>query len=209
MQKNCKMIVVACNTVSSLAMEYLQSHFPLPIIGVIQPGVDFAIQITKNNKIGVIGTQATIQSNAYVKALHSIMPDIKVISKACPLFVPLAEEGIVDGDIPSAIADFYLKDIQSSDIDTVILGCTHYPLLKKVIGAVLGSGITLIDSGNAIAKAVTFELDKHDLISTIKKGSTQCFVTDDPKYFDVVASKLLQTTITPVSYTHLTLPTKA
>jgi len=203
MQKNCKMIVVACNTVSSLAMDYLQSHFPLPIIGVIQPGVDFAIQITKNNKIGVIGTQATIQSNAYVKALHSIMPDIRVISKACPLFVPLAEEGIIDGDIPLAIAGFYLKDIQSSDIDTVILGCTHYPLLKKVIGAVLGSRITLIDSGNAIARAVTFELDKHNLISTIKKGGTQCFVTDDPKYFDVFSSKFLQTPITQTQHIDL------
>ena len=195
-QKNCKMIVVACNTVSSLAMDYLQSHFPLPVIGVIQPGVEFAIQITKNNKIGVIGTQATIKSNAYAKAIHSIMPDIKVISKACPLFVPLAEEGIVEGDIPLTIADFYLKDIQSSEIDTVILGCTHYPLIKKIIGLVLGNQITLIDSGNAIAKAVTFELNKYNLISTIKKGEIQCFVTDDPKYFDVFASKYLHTPIT-------------
>ena len=202
-KQDCKMIVVACNTVSSLAIHYLQSHFSLPVIGVIQPGVDFAIKITKNKKIGILGTQGTIQSNAYGKALQSIMPDIKVISKACPLFVPLAEEGIVDGDIPSAIAEFYLKDIQSSDIDTVILGCTHYPLLKKVIGAALGSRITLVDSGNAIAKAVTFELDKHNLISTIKKGGTQCFVTDDPKYFDAFASKFLQTSITQTQHIDL------
>ena len=121
------------------------------------------------------------------------MPDIKVISKACPLFVPLAEEGIVEGEIPLSIANFYLKDIQSSDIDTVILGCTHYPLIKKIIGTVLGSRITLVDSGNAIAKAVKFELDKHNLISTIKKGEIQCFVTDDPQYFDIFATQFLHT----------------
>ena len=194
-KQDCKMIVVACNTVSSLAIHYLQSHFSLPVIGVIQPGVDFAIKITKNKKIGILGTQGTIQSNAYGKALQSIIPDIKVISKACPLFVPLVEEGLVEGEIPLSIADFYLKEFQYSDVDTVILGCTHYPLLKKVIGAFLGKNITLVDSGNAIARSVEYELNSHKLISTANKGEIQCFVTDDPKYFDNLASRFLHKSI--------------
>ena len=202
-KQDCKMIVVACNTVSSLAIHYLQSHFSLPVIGVIQPGVDFAIKITKNKKIGILGTQGTIQSNAYGKALQSIIPDIKVISKACPLFVPLVEEGLVEGEIPLSIADFYLKEFQYSDVDTVILGCTHYPLIKKIISLVLGDRINLIDSGNAIAKAVTSELNNHNLFSTDKRGNIQCFVTDDSKSFNNFASRFLYKDITETHHIDL------
>ena len=202
-QQNCKMIVVACNTVSSTAMHYLQSHFSLPIIGVIKPGVDFAINTTKNKNIGVLGTQGTIKSNAYGKELLSKVPDIKIISKACPLFVPLVEEGLVEGEIPFSIACFYLKELKSSDIDTIILGCTHYPLLKKVIGAFLGRKITLVDSGNAIAKSVAHELNSHKLISTDSTGEIKCFVTDDPKYFDILASRFLHKSITEAKHIDL------
>ena len=202
-QQNCKIIVVACNTVSSMAIRYLQSHFSLPIIGVIKPGVDFAINITKNDNIGVLGTQGTIKSNAYGKELLSKVPDIKIISKACPLFVPLVEEGLVEGEIPLSVAGYYLKGLQSSDIDTVILGCTHYPLLKKVIGAFLGKKITLVDSGNAIARSVAYELNSHKLISTSNKGEVQCFVTDDPKYFDILASRFLHKSITQAKHIDL------
>ncbi len=194
-QQNCKMVVVACNTVSSMAIDFLQSNFSLPIIGVIKPGVNFAINITKNKKIGVLGTQGTIKSNAYGKELISKVPDIKVISKACPLFVPLVEEGLVEGKIPQSIVGFYLQGIQSFDIDTVILGCTHYPLLKETIGQFLGRRITLVDSGNAIAEAVVSELINHKLISTDKKGKVQCFVTDDPNSFDILASRFLHKSI--------------
>ena len=202
-QQNCKIIVVACNTVSSMAIHYLQSHFYLPIIGVINPGVDFAINITKNKNIGVLGTQGTINSNAYGKELLSKVPDIKIISKACPLFVPLVEEGLVEGEIPLSVAGLYLKGLQSSDVDTVILGCTHYPLLKKVIGAFLGKKITLVDSGNAIARSVAYELNSHKLISTSNKGEIQCFVTDDPKYFDILASRFLHKNITEAKHIDL------
>ena len=194
-QQNCKMIVVACNTVSSMAIDFLQSNFSLPIIGVIKPGVDFAINITKNNRICVLGTQGTIKSNAYGKELISRVPDMKIFSKACPLFVPLVEEGLVEGEIAQSIVGFYLQGIQPTDIDTVILGCTHYPLLKDTIGKFLGRSITLIDSGNAIAEAVVSELANHKLISTDKKGKVQFFVTDDPKSFDILASRFLNKTI--------------
>ena len=202
-QQNCKIIVVACNTVSSMAIHYLQSHFSLPIIGVIKPGVDFAINITKNKNIGVLGTQGTIKSNAYGKELLSKVPNIKIISKACPLFVPLVEEGLVEGEIPFSVAGFYLKELQSSNIDTVILGCTHYPLLKNVIGEFLGKKITLVDSGNAIARSVEYKLDSHKLISTSNKGEIQCFVTDDPKYFDILASRFLHKNITEAKHIDL------
>ena len=202
-QKNCKIIVVACNTVSSMVIHYLQSHFSLPIIGVIKPGVDFAINITKNKNIGVLGTQGTIKSNAYEKELLSKVPDIKIISKACPLFVPLVEEGLVEGEIPFSVAGFYLKELQSSNIDTVILGCTHYPLLKNVIGEFLGKKITLVDSGNAIARSVEYKLNSHKLISTSNKGEIQCFVTDDPKYFDILASRFLHKKITEAKHIDL------
>ena len=199
-QQNCKMIVIACNTVSSMAINFLQSHFSLPIVGVIKPGVEFAIKITKNKKIGILGTQGTINSNAYGKELLSKVPDIKIVSKACPLFVPLVEEGLVEGEIPSSIAGLYLKEVKSSDIDTVILGCTHYPLLKETIGEFLGKKITLVDSGNATAKAVASELHNHKLISTDKNGKIQCFVTDDPKSFDILASRFLRTNITAAQH---------
>jgi len=202
-QQNCKMIVVACNTVSSMAINYLQSHFSLPIIGVIKPGVDFAINTTENKSIGVLGTQGTIKSNAYGLELLSKVPDIKIISKACPLFVPLVEEGLVEGKIPFSIVGFYLQELKSSDIDTIILGCTHYPLLKKVIGAFLGRKITLIDSGNAIAKSVAFELSNHKLNSTDSTGEIQCFVTDDPKCFDILASRFLHKSIAEAKHIDL------
>ena len=117
--------------------------------------------------------------------------------------MPLVEEGLVEGEIPLSIAGFYLKGLQSSDIDTIILGCTHYPLLKKVIGAFLGKKITLVDSGNAIAKSVAYELNSHKLISTSNKGEVQCFVTDDPKYFDILASRFLHKSITQAKHIDL------
>ena len=117
--------------------------------------------------------------------------------------MPLVEEGLVEGEIPLSIAGFYLKGLQSSDVDTIILGCTHYPLLKKVIGAFLGKKITLVDSGNAIAKSVAYELNSHKLISTSNKGEVQCFVTDDPKYFDILASRFLHKSITQAKHIDL------
>ena len=190
-EQDCKMIVVACNTASSLALKFLKSEFSLPIIGVIQPGVMSALNTSKNYNIGVLGTQATIKSDAYGKYLNAIHPDVKTVSRACPLFVPLVEEGLVEGSIPLSIADLYLNSIKNTNVDTVILGCTHYPLLKNIIEAVLGGQIRLVDSGQATASIVVSKLNDYKLLSEKNKGEIQCFVTDSPTSFDALAGRFL------------------
>ena len=128
-KKDCKIIIVACNTASAVALKYLESTFSIPIVGVIESGVNKGIQMCQNNKIAVLGTAATIRSNAYGKRINAVNPEAFVISQACPLFVHLAEEGWIEGEIPKQIADYYLAEIKKVGVDTVILGCTHYPLL--------------------------------------------------------------------------------
>jgi len=130
-KKQIKMLVVACNTSSSVSLHVLRERFPIPVIGVIEPGVRAALKVTKNGKIGIIGTEATVQSESYAKKIKSLNPNIEVISIACPLFVPLVEDGILEGTIAELVVERYLKDMKNSGIDTLILGCTHYPLLKK------------------------------------------------------------------------------
>ena len=187
--KDCKIIIVACNTVSALALKYLSSIFSTPIIGVIEPGVKKGIQITKNNKIAVLGTYATIRSNAYGEGIKSLNPEISVTSQACPLFVPLAEEGWVEGKIPNQIATHYLSRIKKIGVDTVILGCTHYPLLRKTINRSLGEDVSLVDSGDAVVKNVLSILKKIKGFSPKKEGKINSFVTDDPHLFDSIASR--------------------
>tara|TARA_B100000427_G_C15514038_1_gene597451 strand:+ start:1833 stop:2627 length:795 start_codon:yes stop_codon:yes gene_type:complete len=187
--KDCKMIVVACNTVSALALDYLQANFSIPIIGVIDPGVDRAIKITQNNKIAVLGTSATIRSDAYGKRLKAINSEIVVTSQACPLFVPLVEEGWVDGKVPLEIATHYFTTIRKIGVDTVILGCTHYPLLKKIIKDSLGNSICLVDSGEAVVFNVISVLEKMKGLSIGENGEIRCYVTDDPSLFNNLASR--------------------
>ena len=187
--QDCKMIVVACNTVSALALDYLNSTFSIPIIGVIGPGVEKAVEISQNNKIAVLGTSATIRSDAYGKRLKAIKPEVIVTSQACPLFVPLAEEGWSDGEIPSRIATYYFSSIKKMDVDTVILGCTHYPLLEKTIHSCLGDHIRLVDSGEAVVKNVISSLEKMKGLSSINRGQIRCYVTDDPSLFNSIASR--------------------
>ena len=187
--QDCKMIVVACNTVSALALDYLNSTFSIPIIGVIDPGVQKAVKITQNNKIAVLGTSATIRSDAYGKRLKDIKPEIVVTSQACPLFVPLAEEGWVHGPIPFQIAAHYFSTIKKMEVDTVILGCTHYPLLKNIIHSCLGGHIHLVDSGEAVVDNVITELEKMNGLSSSAHGQIRCYVTDDPSLFNNIASR--------------------
>ena len=188
-KQDCKMIVVACNTVSALALDYLKSIFSIPIIGVIDSGVEKAVKISRNNRIAVLGTSATIDSDAYGKRLKAIKPDIMVTSQACPLFVPLAEEGWVEGKIPLEIAMHYFSSIKKMDVDTVILGCTHYPLLKKTIHSCLGDHIRLVDSGEAVVKNVISEVEKMKGLSSSTRGKIRCYVTDDPTLFNNIARR--------------------
>ncbi len=190
--KNVKAIVVACNTVSSVALKELRNNFNVPIIGMIEPGAKSAVKETKNGLIGVIGTRATINNKAYSKEINVIEPDIKVFEKPCPLFVPLAEEGWVNHKAAYEIAEEYLKELRDLKIDTLVLGCTHYPILAKVIQEVIGENVKLIDSGIASAEVVNKELDRLDLHSNkYSQGDQDFFVSDIPVKFKEVAELFL------------------
>ena len=158
--ENAKLIVVACNTVSALALPTLQSEFQVPILGVIIPGSQAAIHATRNKNIGVIGTIATISSNAYTAALNEIESSIQITAQACPLFVPLVEEGWLNGLVPSEITATYLKNINVANVDTLILGCTHYPLLKPIIKDHVNDNTVLIDSAETVAEEAAIILIK-------------------------------------------------
>ena len=190
-KKDCKMVIVACNTASSLAIDYLQKKFSLPIIGVIDPGVQLAISRTKSQSIGVTGTHATIESNAYGEKLKFVRPKINIINQSCPLFVPLVEEGLTKGPITKLIVESYLSHFKSTDVDTLILGCTHYPILTAVIKEVVGKNISLIDSGKATAEVVMEILNKNGLRSEDPNGGVYSFVTDSKESFQKVITKAL------------------
>ncbi len=187
-RKDCKIIIVACNTASALALKYLSSIFSIPIIGVIESGVNQGIWMNKNNRIAVLGTSATIRSNEYEKRIKAAKPGTLVVSQACPLFVPLAEEGWIEGKIPMQIATHYLAKIKQEGVDTVILGCTHYPLLKRTISKALGAKVNLVDSGDAVVKNVILTLEKINGFSSGENGKIKCYVTDAPSLFDDIAS---------------------
>jgi len=158
--ENAKLIVVACNTASALALPALQSEFLVPILGVIIPGSQAAVHATRNKHVGVIGTTATINSNAYTQALKGIESSIQITAQACPLFVPLVEEGWLNGPVPSEITASYLKSINVANVDTLILGCTHYPLLKPMIQDIVNDNTVLIDSAETVAEEVLLYFSK-------------------------------------------------
>lgn len=143
--KQVKAIVVACNTATSYALDVLKEKLDIPIIGVVRPGAVTAVNATKNKRIGIIATEGTIGSGIYPKVIHEYDPEIQVVQKACPLFVSLVEEGWTDDPVTDEVARRYLKSLQTSDVDTLVLGCTHYPLLRKTIGRLVGDGVTLVN----------------------------------------------------------------
>lgn len=192
LHKNVKLIVVACNTVSSIALKELRTKFTVPVIGVILPGAQLAVSKTANGRIGVIGTRATIGNQAYSKAIKEIKTDIQVFEKACPLFVPLAEEGWTHHRATHEIAEEYLKELREKKIDTLVLGCTHYPILSDVIQEVIGSNVKLIDSGVATADVVKNEIHKLKLETDHKDHpNLDLFVSDIPTKFQEVAELFL------------------
>ncbi|MDD3374453.1 MAG: glutamate racemase [Candidatus Omnitrophica bacterium] len=187
-----KMIVVACNSSSSLALPTLRKEFSLPIIGVIEPGAKKACETTKNRRIGVIATSATIQSQKYVRMIKKILKKAIVSSQACPLFVPLVEEGWFSDRITRDIAKKYLSTMIQSKIDTLILGCTHYPLLKEIIGSIMGKKVFLVDSAKEVAEEVAEALEKMNLANrSLIKGNHRFFVSDKPQHFRSLAKRFL------------------
>ena len=182
---NVKMVVVACNTATSVALDTLREKFPMPIVGVIEPGARAALRCTKNGRIGVIGTKATIGTGAYEACLKRFDPSVKVYSGSCPLFVPFVEEGWLEGDVVTQVAKSYLEDLRSFKIDTLILGCTHYPLLSKVIQKAVGEDVCLVNSAEETAKEAKAILRRLGLNAPTRQngGSVRFYVSDEPEQF--------------------------
>ena len=187
-----KMIVVACNTASSLALDYLRRQTELPVIGVIEPGVRAALRDTKATNVGVIGTVATIRSAAYQSRLERLRATCRVHARACPLLVPLVEENLLDGEITRLTLDMYLREFRDLDLDALILACTHYPLLKSAIAAYFADKVRLVDSAEETAREVA-ELLKARRISAPRAriGSTEFYVSDSPEAFMAVGQPFL------------------
>lgn len=192
MDLDVKMIVVACNTASSLSIDVLKRRYDVPLVGVIEPGAAKAARITGSMKVGVIGTKATIASGIYEREIRSLDPRIDVVSASCPLFVPLVEEGRLTGAITRQIVKEYLAPLKKSNIDVLILGCTHYPLLKPVIRGVVGSKVALVDSAKETAKEVKRTLDEHGIARGGKgKPVYRFYVSDEPFLFKKIGEKFL------------------
>jgi glutamate racemase len=196
-----KLLVVACNTASALALPAIRDAVSVDVIGVIDPGARAAVESTNSKRIGVIGTEATVQSEAYRRSISRLAPDAVVIERACPLFVSLAEEGWAETEVARSVAEHYLSDLRKSDLGALVLGCTHYPILRGVISEAVGRDISLIDSGDATAEEVQSLLEIRGLSSpraTNEQGVRQLcddldhfYVTDAAQRFSTVAERFL------------------
>jgi glutamate racemase len=206
-----KLLVVACNTASAVSLQVLRKQFSIPIVGVIEAGARAASRATKNGKVGIIGTETTVSSSAYTKAIREINADIDTVGQSCPLFVPLVEEGWIDDDVTLAVAERYLRVLKNKGIDTLVLGCTHYPLLKGIIQKVMGESVRLIDSAEETATEVKEVLMRLSLTGASKLSGTELnsvpdtsrsdrggsapvrgyFVTDVPRRFEEQGSRFL------------------
>lgn len=187
-----KAIVVACNTASALALPQLKRSNAIPLLGVLEPGVQAALRVCRSGSVGVIGTEGTIQSESYVRALRERDPQIRVESAACPLFVPLVEEGWIDHEVTRRVAQIYLEPMKRDSIDTLILGCTHYPLLKKTLQETLGQQVTLVDSAWETARALAALLEEKNLLkASAQGGEHRFFSTDAPHKMRALAKRFL------------------
>ena len=193
LREDAKTIVVACNTASSVALEALQGQLPISVSGVIAPGAEAAIAVTRNGHIGVIGTRATIKSGSYERALRALTPDVRVSATACPLLVPLIEEGWLASDITDEVLLHYLRPMVDAGIDTLVLGCTHYPLLRPAIGRLLGESVRLVDSAENCAASVRVLLGREKLNAAAGDGGRlRVALTDPPDSFLQIANEALQ-----------------
>lgn len=208
-KKGVKMIVVACNTASAFGLPELKKKLDIPVIGVIEPGAKAAAMATRSNKVGVIGTEGTIKSSAYCAAIKALNPGITTNTVACPLFVPLAEEGWTDGEITMAVAKKYLAELKDSGIDTLVLGCTHYPLLKNAISTVMGPDVTLVDSAVATAEETKAALAALGLLNDNKTtGKHLFYATDSPERFVAIGRRFFGERLEGVELAQLESPEK-
>jgi glutamate racemase len=190
-----KMIVVACNTATAHALSSVADYAPVPVVGVVEPGATQAARQSTSGRIGVIGTQGTIESGAYESAIRAVRPEATVFGVACPLFVALAEEGWTEGEVARLTAERYLTPLLDRDIDTMVLGCTHYPLLESLLAEVVGTGIDLIDSARATADAVAERLRRSDMAAPEGEAVARYYASDDAARFDELAGRFLGATV--------------
>ena len=186
-----KMIVVACNTASAFALDALKRELPVPVLGVIEPGARAALRVGRGAKVGVIGTEGTVASHAYRKALRKLSPRLGVVESACPLFVPLVEEGWWDGDVTREVARRYLAPLKRERLGALILGCTHYPLLKPVIRGAVEGRVALVDSAEETAREAAATLAREGLAGTGPRGTPRFVTSDAPERFKLLARRLL------------------
>ena len=190
-----KAIVIACNTASAFAIDIVSKEFDIPIIGVVKPGARVAAEVTQNNRIGIIGTEGTINSGIYTQFIKALRPEVTVIGKPCPLFVPLVEEGMVDDVITNQVIERYLQSFKSEDIDALILGCTHYPLLRKSIGAYMGDKVTLVNPAYETARELKCLLERENLAHIKETDSPsemyRFYVSDAAEKFKYFANSIL------------------
>lgn len=195
-EQGVKYIVVACGTASAQALSVIENETEIPIMGVVKPGAITACNVTKNNKVGVIATRGSINSHVYEKCIHDINPHIEVSGRACPLFVPLVEEGLREDPVTEEIARRYLMELKDSGIDTLILGCTHFPLIRKTIGAVMGEEVNLVNMSYETAKELKEALEEKDLLRTqapkLGEEQYQFYVSDDPEEFKKFANSIIK-----------------
>lgn len=190
-----KALVVACNSASAVALDALEREADVPVLGVVEAGARRAAETSQNGRIGVIGTRATVDSGCYHRALERLRSGVEVFSAACPLFVPLVEEGWIEHAVARQVAEEYLAPLREHGVDTLILGCTHYPLLKELIGEVMGEEVTLIDSGEAVAVDVQLRLEELGLESPKGPVSHRFLVSDQPERFYAEGRRFLGETV--------------
>lgn len=186
-----KLLIVACNTATAVGLAEYQRHFPVPVLGVLEPGARAALANTRNRRIGVIGTEGTIASQAYPRTINKLDSSVEVYAKACPLFVLLVENQLTETLEAEKVAASYLEPLAAKGIDTLILGCTHYPLLEHLLARVLGEGVALISSALSTALAARETLASRNLLSTARQGWQRYFVSGDPANFAEIGRRLL------------------
>ncbi len=185
-----KVLVVACNTSSAWALKEVRREFDIPILGVINPGAQAAVEVTRNGRIGVIGTEGTIYSGAYPDAIHALNSGIRVFTQPCPLFVPLVEEGRLSGSVTETVAGEYLRPLLRSAVDTLLLGCTHYPLLKPVLKKIAGNKVRIVDSAEETAINLRLNLESYGGVAS-GRGSSKFYVSDLSRKFKEHAQRFL------------------
>jgi glutamate racemase len=191
-KRDIKLLIVACNTASAVALPTLKRQLSIPVVGVIEPGARRAVEVTRTGRIGVIGTSGTIKSSAYTRAIKRLSPNAEVLTRSCPLFVPLAEEGWIDNQVARLTAQAYLHELKEAEVDTLVLGCTHYPLLKLMIADVMGDGVMLVDSAEETARTVSkILMDNKMLRPPAEKGNHSYYVSDIPAGFVRIGNRFL------------------